>query len=47
METVRIKFNTKDRPEFVKELRKRVNAHFKENNKSKYEITAFMIQIIY
>ena len=31
-----VKFNVKDRPEFFKELRKRVNKHFKENNISKY-----------
>ncbi len=30
-----VKFNVKDRPEFFRELRKRVNLHFKENNKSK------------
>lgn len=27
-----VRFNTQDRPEFVKVLRKRVNAYFKENN---------------
>lgn len=32
----RVKFNTQDRPEFIKELRSRVNSYFKENNKSKY-----------
>lgn len=31
-----VKFNTKDRPEFFKELRKRINAHFKENDISRY-----------
>jgi len=31
-----VKFNRKDRPEFFKELTRRVNLHFKENNKSKY-----------
>lgn len=31
-----VKFNLKDRPEFLKELRKRVNKHFKDNNISKY-----------
>lgn len=30
-----VKFNVKDRPEFAKELRKRVNAHFKEKGISK------------
>ncbi len=31
-----VKFNLKDRPEFFKELRKRVNEYFRENNISKY-----------
>ena len=31
-----IKFNTKDKPEFFKELHRRVNQHFKDNNISKY-----------
>ena len=31
-----IKFNTQDQPEFFKELRKRVNLYFKENNISRY-----------
>ena len=31
-----IKFNHKDRPEFQKELRKRVNSYFKDNGISKY-----------
>jgi len=31
-----VKFNMQDRPEFFKELRKKVNKHFKENNISKY-----------
>lgn len=30
------KFNKQDRPEFYKELRKRVNGYFKDNNISKY-----------
>lgn len=36
MEISSIKFNVKDRPEFFKELRKRVNKYFKENNISRY-----------
>ncbi|MEQ8237946.1 MAG: fatty acid desaturase, partial [Cyclobacteriaceae bacterium] len=36
MQTPTVNFNKEDRPEFVKELRKRVNNHFKENNISKY-----------
>ena len=31
-----VKFNMQDQPEFVKELRKRVNQHFKDNNISKH-----------
>lgn len=36
MNTATVKFNMKDRPEFFKELRKRVNQYFKENNLSKH-----------
>lgn len=36
MSATSIKFNTRDQPEFFKELRKRVNQHFKENNISRY-----------
>ena len=49
MSTQTVKFNTQDRPEFFRELRKRVNQHFKENNISKHATpnmvfkTAFMI----
>lgn len=48
-----IKFNRKDRPEFVRELRKRVNQYFKENNISKYANwnmrvkTAFMVALYF
>ncbi len=31
-----VRFNTKDKPEFYKVLRKRVNGYFKENNISKF-----------
>lgn len=47
MESVKIKFNTKDRPEFVKELRSRVNNYFKENNKSKYANTNMVVKTIF
>lgn len=47
MENVRIKFNTKDRPEFVKELRKRVNTYFKEKNISKYANTNMVIKTVF
>ena len=46
MEPVKIKFNTKDRPEFIKELRKRVNTYFKENNISKYANASMVIKTI-
>ena len=36
MKTPTIKFNIKSRPEFFKELHKRVNQHFKDNNISKH-----------
>ena len=42
----KIIFNTKDRPEFVKELRKRVNAYFKENSISKTANTKMVIKTI-
>ncbi|MBL4667760.1 MAG: acyl-CoA desaturase [Flavobacteriales bacterium] len=47
MDSLRIKFNTADRPEFVKELRKRVNAYFKENNISKYGNSNMVIKTIF
>ncbi len=46
MESVRIKFNTTDRPEFVKELRNRVNSYFKENNRSKHANTNMVVKTI-
>lgn len=36
MSTKTVRFNINDQPEFFKELRKRVNAYFKDNNISKY-----------
>lgn len=39
-----VKFNVKDRPEFFKVLRKRVNAHFKENNITKHANTNMKIK---
>lgn len=36
MSTPSVKFNRKDQPEFVRELRKRVNNYFQENNISKH-----------
>jgi len=43
----RITFNTKDRPEFVKELRSRVNNYFKETKKTKYANTSMVIKTIF
>lgn len=46
-----VKFNEKDQPEFFREAKKRVNAHFKENNISRnanfnmYFKTAFMLAL--
>lgn len=48
-----IKFNRKDRPEFVRELRSRVNQYFKDNDISKYANwnmrikTAFMVLLYF
>lgn len=53
MKVPSVKFNVQDQPEFFKELRKRVNKHFKENNISKYANfnmkfkTAFMITLYF
>lgn len=41
-----IKFNIKDQPEFFRELRKRVNTYFKENNISKQANTKMVIKSI-
>lgn len=42
-----VKFNVQDRPEFFKELRKRVNGYFKENNISKHANTNMVIKTIF
>ena len=42
-----VKFNLKDRPEFVKELRKRVNSHFKDNNISKYSNASMKFKTVF
>jgi linoleoyl-CoA desaturase len=42
-----VKFNVQDRPEFFKELRKRVNAHFKEKNISKNANTKMKIKTVF
>ncbi len=41
-----VKFNTRNRPEFVKELRMRVNSYFKENGITKYANTEMKIKTI-
>ena len=51
MKLTAVKFNVKDRPEFTKELRSRVNQYFKDNNISKHANfnmkfkTAFMLSL--
>lgn len=53
MKSTLAKFNVQDRPEFFKELRKRVNSYFKDNNISKYANlnmkvkTAFMVSLYF
>ncbi len=42
-----IRFNHKDRPDFHKVLRKRVNKHFKDNNISKYANTNMVLKTIF
>ncbi|MFY0605799.1 MAG: acyl-CoA desaturase [Cyclobacteriaceae bacterium] len=42
-----VQFNVDDRPEFFKELRKRVNHHFKENNKSRNANASMVIKTIF
>lgn len=42
-----IRFNTKDRPDFHKVLRKRVNKHFKDNNISKYANSAMVFKTVF
>ncbi len=42
-----VKFNKQDQPEFLKELRTRVNAYFKENNISKYANFNMKIKTIF
>lgn len=42
-----IRFNHKDRPDFYKVLRKRVNKHFKDNNISKYANTNMVLKTIF
>ena len=41
-----VKFNTKNRPEFVRELRMRVNKYFKENGITKYANTEMKIKTV-
>ena len=41
-----ISYNNADQPEFVKELRKRINLYFKENNISKYGNTSMIMKTI-
>lgn len=47
MEGIRVKFNTKSNPDFLKELRSRVNTYFKENNISKYGNINMVIKTLF
>lgn len=42
-----VKFNVNDQPDFFKELRRRVNTHFKEGNKSKYADTNMKVKSVF
>lgn len=42
-----IRFNKKDRPEFYKELRKKVNAYFKENGKPRTANTRMKVKTVF
>ena len=42
-----VRFNPQDRPEFYKELRKRVNAHFQENNISRHGDTSMVVKTVF
>ena len=42
-----VRFNKQDRPEFFKELKKRVNAHFKENQISKHANLNMKIKTVF
>lgn len=42
-----IRFNTKDRPEFIKDLRKRVDTHFKSNGISKYATPGMRVKTVF
>ena len=46
MSTTAVKFNLQDKPEFVKELRKRVNQYFKDNNISKHADVNMVIKTV-
>ncbi|PWJ38535.1 fatty acid desaturase family protein [Sediminitomix flava] len=47
MYPTRIKFNRADRPEFVAELKRRVNNYFKENNITKYGNNQMKIKTVF
>ena len=46
-QTVRIKFNNQDRPEFIKDLRKRVDSYFKENKISKFATSGMKLKTVF
>ncbi|MEM9990188.1 MAG: fatty acid desaturase, partial [Bacteroidota bacterium] len=47
MNVSRVKFNTKDRPEFFSVLTRRVNAHFRENNIDKYANSKMVFKTVF
>ena len=47
MKVPSIKFNTQDRPEFIKELRLRVNQYFQDNNLSKHANFNMMAKTVF
>jgi linoleoyl-CoA desaturase len=47
MSTQTVKFNTKDRPEFFRELHKRVNSYFKDNQLSKHADANMKIKTLF
>ena len=47
MEFKTINFNSSHQPEFAKELRKRINQYFKENNVSRYGNASMVFKTIF
>lgn len=47
MNTEGVKFNPNNQPEFIKELRKRINLYFKSNNISRFGNSSMVIKTIF